>query len=98
MMGDEELMATVAEAFIDDMQHQVEALKLMIDKAGPAEIGAQGHKIKGSAANVGGAALSAKAKLIEQAGKDDDLETVKKLMPEIELLFSRLKAEIAGSL
>ena len=57
-------------------------------------MGAQGHTIKGAAANVGGMALSAKAKIIEKAGKAGDVDTVRQTMPDLESAYKTLKEAI----
>ncbi len=94
MMGDHDLIITVAEAFMDDMKNQVEQLRELVDEGDAMKMGSQGHTIKGAAANVGGMALSAKAKIIEKAGKAGDVDTVRQTMPELESAYRALKEEI----
>jgi two-component system sensor histidine kinase/response regulator len=94
MMGDDELIVTVAEAFMRDMQHQVDELRRLVAEGDAQKCSAQGHTIKGAAANVGGMALSAKAKTVEKAGKDGDMDTVRETMPALESAYEALKKTI----
>lgn len=98
MMGDHDLIVTVAEAFMDDMKNQVEELKKLVAEGDAMKMGSQGHTIKGAAANVGGMALSAKAKMIEKAGKSGDVDTVRQTMPDLESAYRALKDAIDSKL
>ncbi|NNJ90890.1 MAG: response regulator, partial [Gammaproteobacteria bacterium] len=94
MMGDHDLIVTVAEAFMDDMKNQVEKLRKLVEEGDAMKMGAQGHTIKGAAANVGGMALSAKAKMIEKAGKAGDVDSVKQGLPDLESAYKALQKAI----
>jgi HPt (histidine-containing phosphotransfer) domain-containing protein len=59
----------------------------------------QAHKMKGSAANVGGEALRNIALEVEQAGKAGDIAAVGRWIPELDKQASRLSEalrEFAG--
>ena len=94
MMGDHDLIVTVAEAFMTDMKAQVEELKKLVESGDALQAGKQGHTIKGAAANVGGMALSAQARVIEVAGKAGDMDTVRQSMPTLESAYEALKSTI----
>ncbi|MCP4409214.1 MAG: response regulator [Gammaproteobacteria bacterium] len=94
LMEDEALMRVVAEAFVDDMPIQIEQLKTQIAAGDVQQIVAHSHKIKGAAANVGGMALSAIAKTMEQAGKAGELESIQRETPALEQAFVMLQNEI----
>jgi HPt (histidine-containing phosphotransfer) domain-containing protein len=91
-MGDEDLAKIVIAAFLEDIPKQMADLKAPIERGDAGKTGAQAHKIKGAAANVGGMAMSAVASEMENAGKADDMEQLSKLMPGLEAQFERLKA------
>ncbi len=91
LMGDQALMRTVAETFLDEMPGQVEQFKTLVTAADVPQAAAQAHKIKGAAANVGGMALSAQAQKMEQAGKAGDLESLRQGLEELEQSFTQLK-------
>ncbi len=91
MMGDEDLMRTVAEAFVLDMNGMVEQLKTHVDGGDMQNVGALGHKIKGAASAMGGTALSAAALQIEQAGKAEQPERLDETLPLLEQRYDELK-------
>jgi len=96
LMGDDELIQTVTEAFLSDMPQQIAALKLAIVDDHPAQAATLAHGIKGSSANVGGMALSAKASVMEKSGKSGDIERLRQDMVDLEKHFEQLKKEMEG--
>jgi two-component system, sensor histidine kinase and response regulator len=91
LMGDEELMQTVIEAFLEDIPRQINTLKGYLEVGDVPCIERQAHTIKGASANVGGEALREEAFRMEKAGKVGDLDTVKSGIPDLEIQFERLK-------
>ena len=91
MMGDDNLMRTVAEAFVVDMNGMVEQLKSHVDQGDMQNVGAMGHKIKGAAGAMGGMALSAAAQQVEQAGRSDQPERLDETLPLLERRYAELK-------
>ena len=92
LMGDEELMRTVAEAFLGDVPEQVEQLGAQAAAGDVEQVRAQAHRIKGAAANVGGMALTEIAGELENAGKVGDMGAIRQGLPELEQRFAQLKA------
>ena len=92
LMDDEDLIRTVVEAFLVDMEEQIEQLITSAEEGDCEAAAAQSHKIKGAAANVGGMALNDHALSMELAGKAGELETVRQALPELELRFSSLQS------
>ncbi len=97
LMGDEELIRTVAEAFLGDMEAMIGHLHSVAD-TDVQQATRQSHKIKGAAANVGGMALSVLAADLEQAGKNGDMETLVQKMPALQQAFTKLKSTIEEQL
>ena len=91
LMNDSSLMQTVTEAFLDDMTDQLEQLKSVVDAGDAQQVASCAHKIKGASANVGGMALSEQAFEMEQAGKADDLITIRECLPRLEQHFAQLQ-------
>jgi HPt (histidine-containing phosphotransfer) domain-containing protein len=89
-MGDDELIRTVTEAFLKDMTLQIELLKTAVTNNNRQAVAMQSHKIKSSAANVGGIALSALAFGIEQSVETDELGALQQKLPELEQCFRLL--------
>jgi PAS domain S-box-containing protein len=91
MMGDENLMRAVAEAFVLDMNGMVEQLKTHVDGGDMQNVGALGHKIKGAASAMGGTALSTAALQIEQAGRSGQPQSLDETLPLLERRYDELK-------
>ncbi|MES9882432.1 MAG: response regulator [Sedimenticola sp.] len=91
LMGDEDLIRTIAEAFLTDMKVQIDELKVLVSSENVEQATAQAHKIKGASANVSGMALSAHAQMMEEAGKEGDLEIIREGLPELESRLAQLK-------
>lgn len=96
LMGDEDLAKMVIAGFLEDMPKQMADLKVPIDQGDTEKAGAQAHKIKGAAANVGGVAMSAVGLEMENAGKGGDLEQLAAMMPVLEKEFERLQQAMEG--
>ncbi|MCX6564127.1 MAG: PAS domain S-box protein [Candidatus Aminicenantes bacterium] len=94
LMGDEDLLREIIAVFLEDMPKQLQALKKHIDQLDAGSAGNQAHTIKGSAANVGGMALSAAAGEMEKAGKTGRPEEIAALMPELERQFNLLRTKM----
>ena len=94
LMDDHELISTVADAFLQDMPVQIEQLVMLIDNGDCQQAGAQAHKIKGAAANVGGLTLSAQALIIEQAGKAGKNDILIQQIEQLKQQYLLLKSEI----
>ncbi|OUR71519.1 hypothetical protein A9Q78_09695, partial [Methylophaga sp. 41_12_T18] len=98
LMGDKELMATIAETFLIDMAAQIEQLKSILDTDDSQQAAALAHKIKGASGNVGGKALSASALEIESASKAGDMKAVQLGIDKLENDFTALKGEMETKL
>ncbi|MEA3416727.1 MAG: response regulator, partial [Thermodesulfobacteriota bacterium] len=91
LMDDEDLARTVIAGFLEDMPKQISALKSFVEQGEAEQAGAQAHKIKGAAANIGGEALREAAFEMEKAGKTGDLSALSVSMTDLEKHFERLK-------
>ena len=91
MMGDEEFARSVAVGFLQDLPKLLAGLKERVAQQDLELTWKQAHKMKGSAANVGGEALKEAAFEVEKAGKAGNLAAVAEWMPELELQSARLR-------
>ncbi len=98
LMGDDELIRTVAETFLGDMEQQLAQLKRMTAESDLQQATAQAHKIKGAAANVGGVAVSILAAEMERLGRAGDLKTFSQQLPELERRCRALRIAIEETL
>ena len=104
MMGNPELARRVVGRFLSDAPRQLAALAEAVsrsdaDAAGfrrPVPRSGMGrmaaHSLKGAAANVGGAQVSATAKRMELLGKSGDLTGVRDLIPELAIRCDDFRA------
>ena len=90
MMGDDDLVRTVAAGFLEDIPRQIGLLKRHLEGGDSHGMEAQAHSIKGASAQVGGERLRAAALDVEKAGNAGDLKAATKLVPELESQFAQL--------
>ncbi|HEY3307106.1 MAG TPA: response regulator [Desulfuromonadaceae bacterium] len=91
LMEDEDLTMEIAEAFLVDIPHQLQALKAFLAAGDILGAERQAHTIKGASANVGGERLRAVALELEKAAKARNLNEAGGHMAELEAQFDRLK-------
>jgi len=98
LMGDVELMQSVAEIFCEDVVEQIASLKAAVETADMAKSTAVMHQIKGAASNVGGKSLSALALKMEQAGKAEKMAEIEQNVALLEQEFNVLKMAMEQAL
>ncbi len=91
MMGDEEFARDVVESFVKGLPALLSDLAEAFERKNLESIWKQAHKLKGSAANVGGDALRDVALRVETAGKAGDIEGAIRCIPELESNAAQLK-------
>jgi CheY-like chemotaxis protein len=94
LLNNNALIFSVAEMFINETSELLESIKTAVAKQQFQIIREQSHQIKGSAANVGGLAFSAYAQEMEQAGKNENLASLRQNRPKLEQEFLTLKTAI----
>jgi len=94
LMDDTALAEVIFKAFLEDIPHQIEKLKELLQAGDSHAAGRQAHSIKGAAANVGGERLRELALKMEKAADANDLGTVGGLIAELENRFLELSSEI----
>jgi len=91
LMGDRQLAGVVLRAFLDDIPSQLKQLGARLGHADAPGASSQIHALKGAAATVGAASLSAAAMNMLVAGKAGHLDRCLRLLPGIEEEFERFK-------
>lgn len=84
LMGDEVLLKTVLDAFVSDMPARLDELKKALDASDYDQARRSAHSIKGVAGNLGGLSLQQQADLLEDAAKEEDLDQLFALLPELQ--------------
>ncbi len=92
MMDDEGMLEMIRATFLEDLPHQLEAIAGQIERGEAEAAGALAHRIAGAAGNVGGDALRETAAAMEHAGRAGDVAELRRLLPELQEQFLRLKA------
>jgi len=90
LMGDEALVKTIAEAFLNDLPTDFGKLQSAVEDEDLEQVAAMAHKIKGSSANIGGMYLSASAEIIEQAGRTGDVQIISLELAKLEQHIAQL--------
>ncbi len=86
-MGDEDLVKTITDAFLEDVPRQIQALRGFIDAEDVAGSERQAHTIKGASASVGGERLREVAFKMEKAARAGDLPAARACLPDLQEQF-----------
>jgi len=89
-MGDRDLAAEIAVAFLADAPLTFANLSAAIGSGDSEAAGKFAHTLKGSSANMGGEKLSQIAAQMQASGKDGDLGRLSELLPAAEAAFQSL--------
>ena len=94
--GDVELARVIAGVFLGDIPEQLRVLQSCLESNDVPAVARHAHAIKGAAANVGAEALRGVAAKIEARGREEDLETVRDLVGELQDQFATLSRSMAS--
>jgi len=81
--NDEEIAREIADIFVSSSRELLDELSAAVSNGDAQGVRARAHSIKGSAGNIGAAALQQLAASIECAGRDADLATAERLLPSL---------------
>jgi len=90
-MDDAELARLLAKTFLGDAPTQIEAMSAALAAGETRKAEKLAHRLRGAAANMGAEALRELARMIEEAGKADNLDGMKILLPEFLKRYEALK-------
>jgi PAS domain S-box-containing protein len=96
LMGDEEMLKTIIEAFLQDIPGQIEALHSSIEAEDTWQAAQLAHKIKGASGNVAAMAMHKSAQQLELAARSKDLPTLRVGMDRLLRDFTLLKQIVTG--
>lgn len=94
LADDEELAIEVLAAFAEDIPDKIETLKAAVADGDSQQIKDQGHTVKGAARNISALQLQNTAALIEEAGKEENIDLAKDLLPLLDSQCQALMATI----
>ncbi|QEP42359.1 Hpt domain-containing protein [Ectothiorhodospiraceae bacterium BW-2] len=90
VLGNEELMKMIIGTFLDDGVNQMRAVDEAIAAADGEQIHRACHRLKGSTSSVGAMVMTPLVLEMERLAKQDDLEQVKALQPQLQQAFDDL--------
>lgn len=93
-IGDIELCRDVARIFFDNGPEYLQAIRSALEMHDSEAVRQSSHKLKGAAANLSLPKVAETAALIETAAKNNTLDTIEQLMPELEHRFSLAKTAV----
>jgi PAS domain S-box-containing protein len=98
LMDDAELVRVVVAGFLDDAPRLIAALTESVSSGDTPAAIRHAHTIKGASASVGAEAMCAIAERIEAAAIVGDDGAIRRLLPDLESSFARLRDELAADL
>jgi HPt (histidine-containing phosphotransfer) domain-containing protein len=90
----DEFLREIAGIFLEDTPQRIAELSQGLAAGDAQKFTRAAHSIKGSAANLGAAALRAVAEKLEHQSRTDGLGAVAPLVTEIKAEFARAEAEL----
>ncbi|HOK04443.1 MAG TPA: Hpt domain-containing protein [Victivallales bacterium] len=98
LMGDKELISEILKVFLEDAPRQIQNIKISMQNTQIENARDAAHSLKGAAGNIGAEKLYNKARDLEYALRDKNLNLINPLLAEVERLFNELKTEIQNFL
>ncbi len=90
MADDHEVVLTVISAFLANTPSQLKNLSDIVAGGNAQDIARQAHSIKGAAANLSARKMQMLALEIEKAAKDNNIQLIRNLLPELDILYKKL--------
>ncbi|MFZ0821734.1 MAG: response regulator [Candidatus Acidiferrales bacterium] len=93
--GNDDLMAELAQLFLDDAPKQIQEIRDAQTKGDAARLEYSAHTLKGSASTLGATALTSCARKLELLAREKRLDGSGELCSELEQEWERLKLELS---
>lgn len=94
MDGDEELLAELAQVFVEDATAQIEKVRAAVQARSAPDIQKTAHTVKGAAANFHAAPTVAAALALEQMGRAAQIDDADGAFARLEQELGRLVEEL----
>ncbi len=92
LSGDEELLKTILQGFLEDTPNQINTLKEAQRSGDASQIARQAHPLKSASSSVGATVMQELALQIETEGEAGNLEQTASLIDVLERAFEELKS------
>jgi two-component system, sensor histidine kinase and response regulator len=96
--GDEAMMREVAEVFFEHLAAMIDRVRDAVERSDGSELRDSAHRFKGAASALGAEALAELARRLEQAGREQNFDSVAPVWHELEAASSQLAAELQARL
>jgi PAS domain S-box-containing protein len=93
--GNDELMAELAQLFLDDAPNQIHKIREAVGKADASALENAAHALKGSASTLGANGLAALARNLEMQARTKILEGAGEVCSQLEEEWERLQLELS---
>jgi PAS domain S-box-containing protein len=97
VMGDHDLVHDVLRALVDNGAVRISAIKDHLSQRNAKAVGEEAHGLKGAALNCSCPHLAETARKMEDAGRNNDLDALRSLLPRLERDFAAVCDLVARS-
>lgn len=92
--GGDKLASQMVRLFLKNSGVRMDQIRTGVESEDPKEAERGAHSLKSSAANIGAETLRALATRIESASLQDDVDTLKGLLPDLEVAYAAAMGEL----
>ncbi|PTN35062.1 ATP-binding protein [Desulfonatronum sp. SC1] len=97
VMGDHDLVRDVLRSLVDNGTQRIETIKTYLTSGDAQAVGEEAHGLKGAALNCSCPHLAETARKMEDAGRNNDLDALRSLLPRLERDFTAVYDLVARS-
>ncbi len=97
VMGDHDLARDVLRSLVDNGTQRIETIKTYLTSGDAQTVGKEAHGLKGAALNCSCPHLAETARKMEDAGRNNDLDALRSLLPRLERDFAAVCDLVARS-
>lgn len=88
--GEAELLAELMDLLLESARENRQTIVEALEQGQAEPVMRAGHSLKGAAANMAAEGLRETAFQIEQAGRENDLDTARRVLPQLDDLIGQL--------
>lgn len=92
--GGDKLAGQMVRLFLKNSGVRMDQIRAGVSEGDPAEAERGAHSLKSSAANIGAEALRTLATRIESAALDENVDLMKKILPDLEASYAAAMSEL----
>lgn len=97
VQGDEEFLQEIFQIFLDEIPGRIEMFKNALNENNIPELISLSHSLKGVSLTIGAGSCHDLSMRIETAARENDIDTVKELYPELEQVLYTLQELLSSN-